>query len=610
MPRSRLGRWTGAGLVLALVAILAAGCLESDQSILLRSDMPTNGLDVGVTYRIEAAPDGSSEINQAVLQGLNEVSPMPLLTTTFGKGAGTRTQMVQATTANGLAANVLGMNKPSVNFGLTKFEEVQPANYEFRDAAGNRLCGVKVRMNFKPNLIQQLKNNPRSWDALWYYDVPCPASPDPDRVEISQAHFRALVINQQWQFRITGKPIVFNQGHSVTIVGGKPAAIPPGWWETNASATTNDTILGAQKLLRSMVADLDTSPKPWLAFKADGPFADSQLIYSAGDANKVFTLQRAFLNRQTDYVVNLRSDPAKAWRTIVVHPVYNYEWNDFGQNWEAIKGHNPFKIDDRLNAQGFPKDPNDDVIKEIETEGCQNCQNATLEQIQLRDGATGRILYGMTIRGYIGAESSLVMFGGIPDKGSLGKYEAVGEKLQKNEGYTDCPTRYDENGNALSSDQQLSDKRCAELLREGAMWRFITENPDRLGFDLVSQYRVRDNSTWKQVCSGSGDNTSCSLVADESKLNATYLFNTQNVMKPWTVLQMLGEVGVRSLGLSYVSGPGTGSGMLFAMAQSLMRQQYKNGVTNPEMVFAFDARALQLPATIAAAEQILFGPNS
>ena len=49
-----------------------------------------------------------------------------------------------------------------------------------------------------------------------------------------------------------------------------------------------------------------------------------------------------------------------------------------------------------------------------------------------------------------------------------------------------------------------------------------------------------------------------------------------------------------------------GSGMLFAMAQPLLRDQYFNGLSNPEMMWTLDARALQLPQTLGAAEDILY----
>jgi hypothetical protein len=595
-------------IIPAVVGLIAAACGLNDSTVLLRSDMPTQGMNASVRYVIEATPDGTSEINQATLQGLNDLSPLPLLTTTFGKSTAGRNQLVQATAPDGTAMNVLGMNTQERSFGLTDFLKVYTTTYETRDADGQRSCGAKVRLNFQPNAIQFFNGDRRSWDALWYYAVPCGNDAD-DALDLERAEFVSLVINQQVQFRITGKPLLFNRGHSVTVVGGAPAAFPGGWWLRNAGQGSNHHILGAAELIRDMVKDLDTGPdsEKWLSFDPAGPFASSQLVYSAGDADAFLTLNKQILRRENNYVVHFRSDPGRPWRRIVVRPVYNYEWNDFAQNWEALKGHNPLKVDDRVDEYGFPEDPNDPVIKEIETAGCQNCPNATLEQIQFIDYDTESVLYAMTVRGYIGANDSLVMFGAVPEQGRLTRELTAADRRRQEEGTTTCPVRYDDEGERLGNDEQYSSADCARLLREGAMWSYITENPDEFGFDLVSQYRVRDNSTWGESCSGSGDSISCFTYAIERKLDANYLFNTTDVVKPWTIMQLLGEVGVRTLGVSYASGQYSGNGMLFAMAQPLMRQQYFDGLTSPEMVFAFDARALQLPQTLGAAEEYLFG---
>ena len=83
------------------------------------------------------------------------------------------------------------------------------------------------------------------------------------------------------------------------------------------------------------------------------------------------------------------------------------------------------------------------------------------------------------------------------------------------------------------------------------------------------------------------------------------MFNETDTVRPWTVMQLLGEVGVRTLGLSYASEAYAGTGLLFAMAQPVVRQQYFGGITSPEMVFALDARAMQLPGVLADAMDIL-----
>jgi len=121
---------------------------------------------------------------------------------------------------------------------------------------------------------------------------------------------------------VFGKPLIFNRGHSVTVVGGRPAAFGGGWWKTNQG------ILNSWNLVTDMVRDL--AGHEWLSF---GKYADSGLVYSAGDADVYRSLQRLFLNRQSDYLVNFRSAPNLPWQRVLIHPEYK-EWNDFEQNYE------------------------------------------------------------------------------------------------------------------------------------------------------------------------------------------------------------------------------------------------------------------------------------
>jgi len=590
-----------ASVVTALA--LVSGCTTSSQDKLLRSDMPTNGMNASVRYSIDASTDGSSEGNQATLTGMNNESPMPF-TTTFGKGAGTTTQVVQATGADGTAKNVLSMTKYTVGFGLSRYLSVDAATYEMRDTKGNRVCGAKVRQDFQPNAFQFLGGDYKGWDAIWYYNVPCDKADPKQQLDLSKATLSGLVITEQIVPRITGEPVVFNRGRSVTIVGGPAAALKPGWWQYNAKNGSNQSILGAANMVKAMVKDLNTSSQPWMAFKPSGAFASSDLVYSAGDAY-VYNLKRVFLNRGSDYVIHMRAKATDPWKSVIVHPIYNKEWNDWAQNFKALKDFNPLKVDDKINKDGFPKDPNDSVLKEIEKSGCQNCSNAELEQVQWRDGDTGKVLYANTLRAYIGAESTMSLWGKVPTK-SLKTLQNQATSKAKSQGVNTCPVKYD--GKGKKADDQLSQSQCSNLLREGAMWNLITEDPDSLGLDLVSQFRVRDNSTWSSVCTGSGKDTSCNLVAQNRKLDASYLFNQNDTTRAWTVLQTLGENGMRALGYSYVSGPGTGSGMDFAMAQQVVRSQYLNGITNPDAVFSLDSRAMQLPSTIGTAMQELYGP--
>jgi hypothetical protein len=650
MLRKRLKRGGAAAIVLLLIASLAGCSLFGDDArVLLRSDPPIAGYTGSMLYNINASPNGDGETNQIVYRGINGASPMPLLSTSFGKGANSRTQVAQITGENGAAVNVLSMNKWGINVGLTDYLDAQVATYEQRDALNNRVCGAKVRLDFKPNIAQVVKSDKyrRAWDALFYYTIPCgvtvvaapPATPDstagktdkdkapvivkPNVVlDLSKAKLLGLVINQQFTPRVTGKPIVFNRGHSVTVVGGRAASYVGGWWQTPAS------LLSASNLIIDMVKDLDKHE--WLSF-GDANFGG--LVYSAGDADVYASLNRIFLNRQVQYLVNFRSSTSEPWKRVLVNPVYNFEWNDFSQNYHALKGQDMPDIDDMVNQDtGLPKDidkPDSDdskALKEIETAGCQNCPNATLEQIQFIDATegsrtNGQPLYAMTIRGWIGANSSLVMFGNLPSKPA--NYLAQAEEHRKQLGMTDCQIRRNDKGEKLPDEEQWSTDKddqdeewsCTRNLREGALWDMLTRDASKFGFDVVGQFRVRDNSSWASNCTGSGENTSCNLVATNRRIDAAYMFTDTDVklQKAWTVLQTLGEVGMRKLGLSYASGAYDGSGLDFAMAQPQVYNSYYTNMAdpanpyNPELLFALDARALQLPTTLGLAGEYLYG---
>lgn len=148
------------GIALAIgTALLASGCgmFGDDSRVLLRSDPPIAGYNGSMLYSINASPNGDGEKNEIVYRGVNGASPMPLLSTTFGKGASSRTQTAQLTSGDGTAVNVLSMNKWGINVGLTDYLDSQIATYEQRDALGNRVCGAKVRLDFKPNIAQVVK---------------------------------------------------------------------------------------------------------------------------------------------------------------------------------------------------------------------------------------------------------------------------------------------------------------------------------------------------------------------------------------------------------------------------------------------------------------------
>ncbi|HSX01620.1 MAG TPA: hypothetical protein VLF67_05255, partial [Candidatus Saccharimonas sp.] len=176
-----------------------------------------------------------------------------------------------------------------------------------------------------------------------------------------------------------------------------------------------------------------------------------------------------------------------------------------------------------------------------------------------------------------------------------------------------CPIQRDENGKQLDDAHQYSSEDCARWLREGALSDMLTQNPNNFGFDLVGQFQVRDNSSWASHCTGSGKDTYCTLVATNRRLDASYLFTDagDKLHKAWTILQLLGEVGMRTLGMSYASGVYDGNGLDFAMAQPQVYNAYYTNMAdpahpyNPELLFGLDARALQLPNTLGEAAGFL-----
>lgn len=607
--------------VLPLLALSACGLFNNDPFV--RSDPPITGYKGSAQYSVVSTPDGSGEINEITFRGANEQSPFPMTRTVFGKAAGSRTQDVTITTGDGTLVNALAMNKWGMNVGLTNYLDAQVATYDQRDAFGNRVCGAKVRLNFKPLLVQQFINDKyrRAWDALWYYSIPCSdpatttkpgdATKPANTLDLSRAKFMAMVIDQQFAPRVTGKPIFFNRGHSVTVVGGRASNFIGRWWQTPMG------LMNASNLVIDMVRDLDEHE--WLDF---GNRDFGSLVYSAGDADVYLSLNRIFLNRQSSYLINFRSTPTEPWKRVLVNPVYNFEWNDLEQNYYALKGEKMPDIDEMVDQKtGLPKDLNDPdkesskKLKEIETAGCQNCPNPTLEQIQFIDVTSnpdnGSPMYAMTIRGWMGANSSLVMFGNVPQPRS--SYQDEAEKRRQASGAVNCPIFYDEVGNRKPDKEQISQEQCATLLREGALWDMLTKDASRFGFDVVGQFRVRDNSTWASECSGSGDSTVCVTKPIERKLDAAYMFTDtgDKLQKAWTVMQLLGEVGMRTLGMSYASGQYDGSGLNFAMAQPQVYNSYfappEQGDTayEQELLFALDARALQLPNTLRRAAENL-----
>lgn len=640
----------GLAAALSATTVLAvAGCgLFREDTVLLRSDPPITGMVANLQYVNSGAPNGLSSQNEISYHGIGANSPMKLVHTTFDTTTASSLQSADVTAPDGGVVHALGMDRWNLRVGLTEYLDAKVGTYEMRDYLGNRMCGAKVRITWKPNLFQMFQDDKyhRAFDSIAYYSVPCAAQaaapttetpttgtapgtepgkppvaapPTPRAtLDLKNATFMSLVITQQMTPRVTGKPILFNRGHSVTVVGGKFANLRGTWWESAAG------LLNGSNIIVEMVRDLNKKENAWQKFSDTGETGSGQyggLVYSAGDADTYASWDRFFLNRQSAYLVNFRSAPDKAWQRVLIDPKYNIEWNDWSQNWEALKGEDAPNIDDLIDQEtGLPKnldDPdheNSKVLKEVETSGCQNCPNPTLEQIQFVNPDTGQPIYAMTIRGYLGAESSLFMLGKVPN---IGVNDALNraEERKNQLGYTQCPIKRDAEGKKVE-DQQYSAKSCSEWLREGALWDMLTGNPASFGFDMVGQFRVRDNSSYASDCSGSGSNTYCTTVVTERRMDANYLLSDvgDKALKAWICLQLLGEVGMRTLGLSYASGQYDGSGITFAMAQLNVYNGYysnlsdpKNTYANPELVFGLDARALQTPYILGKAGEILYG---
>ena len=583
-----------AGLLLMALVVAGCGLLGPGPTDWTRRDMPTDGLLWAVTYQLQGPANSSQQLNQIELRGMNTNAPTLDQQTTFSQMSGAKTQDVQVTLPSGQVDQALGMVKVQRFAGLSKFMSVESATYSAVDATGKAVCGAKVRLDFNRNLTQYTDPNKRDFDSLWYYDIPCYKDGNSFSLDFEHASMRAIVLDEVWQARIAAGSFFFNWGHSVTIEGGPMAAMPAGWWEHwDVSDTTNDSV-GAAQLMADAVKDLESSSQKWLEFST-AEFSNAYLIYSAGDADQYATFDRILLNRQDSYAVFYRPDRATAWDYVTVKPIYNYEWNDVDQVLSALKGwgSDPFK--DKLDDSGMPKDPQDQVVKELERVGWMNGPNTSLEQIQFLD-KNNQPLYTMTIRAFVGAADTLIMFG----KAAPPKLADV--QAQAGPGVADpMPQLYDDNGNPAQT-QDWTPSQWAEWQRESTMWNFMKDNPKAVGAELEVQYRFADSSTWTPVtCANSNGSTyTCGYNPDTWNLSASYMFNNDNVRAPWMIMQLLGEVGVRTLGLSYASGLYAGTGLLFGMAQKVHYDEFFSGYS-PESIFRFDSRAETLPDTLKEA---------
>lgn len=584
-------------LILLTLMVVSTAC--GGPALPLRSDMGTDGLESVVTYNLKGPAGTEQEVNMAELRGVNANAPRLQLRTVFGKLSGSKTQDVTVVLPDGVNAQALGMIKTKRFAGLTNFMTVEPATYSVSDAKGKLFCGAKVRLDFNRNLQQYLDLDRRDFQTLWYYTIPC--APDQQgmiSLDLEKAQLYALVVNEVWQARIAWGSYFFNWGHSVTSLGGLPATWPGGWWTHMDVPNSDYDAMGAANLINDLVNDLGSSEQPWVEYTTGGKFATSgaYLIYSAADADRYATWERTLLNRQREYAVFYRATRESPWDFITIKPVYNYEFNDIGQVWANAKGWGKDPFSGRLNEQGLPKTADDDVIAEMERVGFMNAPNTALEQIQFV-GRDGQILYVMTVRAYVGANDTLIMFGRVkPDLGQIRQMAPQGETLP-------IPVLYDNTGKKLPEAQQpYTDQQWAAFQREATIWNFLKDNPSAIGADLMIQYRFADNTTWEAIpCSDGG---TCGYEPIEWNLSTSYYFDGQ-VRNAWLIGQLLGEVGVRTLGMSYASGRYEGTGLLFGMAQKLFLEEYTRGFT-VESLWRLDARASQLPQTLAEAWAVLF----
>jgi hypothetical protein len=590
MARSRGRRAFGLTAVAAAASLLLSACWGgNDSDIVLRSDPQMYGMVASTQYTIDGAPDGSSETNVSITQGIGNYSPLVgKVTTAFGKGAGTSTETVTITGKDGVDHAILAMSRRSLNFGLSNAMTAYITTYDSHDHSGHRVCGAKVRIDMEPSIVGTYilgEGDGRSWEILMYYSVPC--SQDGDDMPLGQSTFIGASINQMFQVRVSGDPMIFNRGHSVTVTGGPLAGLTGGWWEHNLS------IVSVSKQIGELVHELSTSKTPWLGFNPGAKYASTDIVYSAGDADQ-YNLKRFALNRQSAYMVNVRRQPTDPWTSLLVKPSYLSPWNDLEQSWKAFTGDSLPKINDLVDDNGMPKLDKgipDGNLKKIETAGCQNCSNPKLSMIQLMSGPNS-VDYSMAIRAWYGANSSMVLFG----RGLQGDPTKVLNSATGNSN-VECPSTVDNDGTVHT----MNKDRCNNWRKNAAFMQMISGDPNRVGADVVGTFRVDNNGTFKSVCHGSGDNTSCTLQPDENKLSASYQFsnNGAGLENAWSAMQLLGPVGMDTLGMSYASQPYNGSGLNFGMLQSIAGHWYQGDITkSPWMVFALDARALTIPGAL------------
>jgi len=569
--------------------------------------MPVRG-DRVIQYSIKepATSEANKTVeNVATLLGIGDdgrFSPFNLLRTEYGQQPGIRNQQ---TTINGDQA--LGMTMLLREVGYSAFLEVRQAMECMHDEFGTAQCGQFVRLSYNRNAAQQVTQDDWDYYAYFYYLVPAEWHGGTD-YSIHYENASLLSVNvvgvTQMKFGF-GPSFFFNMNEGATIIGGAPEKLAWQWWrETSEISGSNNDALDAAKLMAEMVGDLETSIDPWLSFNPNGKFYDSWVKFSVGDADTYFTPERLFLNRQKSYAIAYRETRESNPRFFVIVPSYNYEWNDFGDFADEIKA----AVEDMASSDGTLKDDWDSVdlenLKEIEKVGNQNGQNPALEQVTIYD-EVGNRLYDITFRAYLGASDTLLIFGGnMP--ANWRELASAAPDLPSN--IPPRPIDYKEDNKTPKPAEEQSfpdDEAWRKFLTEDTIRNWLSkDNP--FGSDLHMQFRVNDSSSTAPIpCADGG---TCGVEITQYNLEASYVLDGDSI-KPWYILQLLGDSGARTMGFSYVSGPLEGNGSIFALAQDVFYQEYNNGFSNPELVFMMNARALNTPQTLDTAIKYLLGES-
>lgn len=585
--------WKRSLWVLLLAALLLTSC--STSSDWARRDFPTDGLQQVVEYKLQGDASASDQINESRMRGVNETAPQMEQLVQFRQMSGLKTEDVYVTAPDGMQKFALNMAKVARFAGLTHSLDVESATYSGVDSKGNAMCAARVRLTFTRNLVQYTDPNLRDYDALWVYDVNCTRDGYSFTLDLQHATLRSIVINEVWQARAFARPVFWNWGHSVTLVPGAAAKKFIGGWWTNFERSDGNDAMSAAKLTNAMVADLQASPMPWLEFNSTGQFADSYPMFSAGDADKFATWDRVLLNRQTEWAVFYRPDNKTKWDYVIIQPVYNWEWNLAIRDLAALKGWGDDPLSDQVNDQGVLKDVTNSKVQALERVGFSNAPNPTLSQVRIV-APDGTVLYAISVRAFIGAADSLILFNkSLPQ--SVATYQQAAPRLDQPR-----PLDLDKDGKPKAeSDQTIKDSQWPKYLQEMSLWNYI-KDPKAFPADLKLQYRFQDNSKFAPVtCTNSkGESYTCGWTPVTWDFDSSYFWQGDPT-NSWLVMQMFGEVGIRTLGFSYASAPFQGTGIDFAVAQGVLRNKYVTGYSSPEDLLTLDCRACQYPDTLAKA---------